>query len=830
MTAQVHVEEDTANTPVLPPMQDVHDAVDRAARRMAPLWSLRNFVAVNPYLGLADHPFEDAAHILAQRGGTRLTAPRPFYAEAIRAGRITDEDLKAALATDHDFTPSTVDALKAFAFDETTPPRFQTLPTVANVAGKKWLNLMVESISRWASAYFDQGQVYWKNPWSKLSPYAAWRAEAAHDRTPELRGLRDFRKIIHQLPASAEETIEAALDILDIPQEGMDAYFHRLFLTINGWASYARFKLWDAELYDTPDHTMTNLLAIRLAWEVALYKAVQAVPKKWDTEKSLLASEELDSDLRTLLAGELALQRAFDHAFQRELISKLGPGAAQSAAQQAPARKQVQAAFCIDVRSEVFRRAFESTGEGVETIGFAGFFGFPIEYVRLGEASGGAQCPALLTPSFMITESLDGTSQAELEAVQEKRWLEQRMAKIWRTFKFGAVSCFGFVGPVGLAYLKNLIEDTLGMGRPVPHPTAYGLSQENIKRLAPSLDPMKFEGRQVGMTPDQRLDVATGALKAMSLTDNFARVVLLVGHGSTTVNNPYASGLDCGACGGHTGEANARVAVEVINDPAVRTGLKARGITLPNDTIFVAAQHDTTTDTVTIFNKAAIPASHMADIADIEAQLAQAGKLARAERAPLLNVNGPVEREVLARSKDWSQVRPEWGLAGCAAFIVAPRQRTTTVDLNGRSFLHSYNWQQDSDFGVLELIMTAPMVVASWINLQYYASTVDNEFFGSGNKVLHNVVGTLGVLEGNGGDLRVGLPWQSVHDGDKYIHEPLRLNVIIEAPLDAMTDIIAKHEAVRQLVDNGWIHLFAMDETGQVAHRYAGNLDRKSVV
>jgi uncharacterized protein YbcC (UPF0753/DUF2309 family) len=125
---------------------------------------------------------------------------------------------------------------------------------------------------------------------------------------------------------------------------------------------------------------------------------------------------------------------------------------------------------------------------------------------------------------------------------------------------------------------------------------------------------------------------------------------------------------------------------------------------------------------------------------------------------------------------------------------------------------------------VLELIMTAPMVVASWINLQYYGSTVDNRVFGSGNKVLHNVVGSLGVLEGNGGDLRTGLPWQSVHDGEKYIHEPLRLNVMIEAPLDAMTAIIAKHEGVRQLLDNGWVHLFALDGEGKVAHRYAGGL------
>jgi uncharacterized protein YbcC (UPF0753/DUF2309 family) len=140
--------------------------------------------------------------------------------------------------------------------------------------------------------------------------------------------------------------------------------------------------------------------------------------------------------------------------------------------------------------------------------------------------------------------------------------------------------------------------------------------------------------------------------------------------------------------------------------------------------------------------------------------------------------------------------------------------------------LHSYDWREDerSGFPVLELVMTAPVVVGSWISLQYYASTVDNRVYGCGNKVLHNVVGTIGVLEGNGGDLRVGLPWQSVHDGEHFVHEPMRLSVVIEAPIAALNAIIAKHPSVRALLDNGWLHLFALGDTGAVTHRYVGGL------
>ena len=808
----------------------VQTAVSQARRRVAPLWPLRHFVAVNPFLGLVEYPFETAVQLLHQRAGARMTAPRSFYRTAIENGRIADADLAAALAerplSAH--APQTVADLKAFARVAPTGETAVQVPTVADVAQTlthtEWEPMIVDAISRWAATYFDQGQAYWKSPWRDLPAYIAWRAEAAHDQTPRAMGIPTFSQTVNRLPETAVETIHAALNQLAIPAAGLEAYLHRLLMDMGGWAGFARYQLWEAELRGGDDDAVEQLLAIRLVWEVALLKAFdnRGLGLAW---QDALAGHKrpFDPQTQARLDGELLLQTAFEKSYQRQLIAKL---ANQQPATQT-ARPAAQAAFCIDVRSEVFRRALEAAYSDVETIGFAGFFGFPIEYVRIGETQGGAQCPALLTPQFVIKEGVEGATAESEATVWDQRTMRQRVAKIWRSFKFGAVSCFGFVGPVGLAYIKNLVMDSLGKGRPVPHPAAYGLSNEVVIRLAPKLEPETMpNGRSTGMTLEQQIDVAEGVLNAMSLTGNFARLVLLVGHGSSTVNNPYATGLDCGACGGHTGEANVRVAVQVLNNPAVRQQLAVRGIEIPADTLFVAGLHDTTTDEITLYDRGHIPASHGLDLHKIEEGLAQAGRLARAERARLLNLppNVEVDTAVLARSRDWSQVRPEWGLAGCAAFIVAPRQRTAGVDLNGRSFLHNYTWQQDKGFKVLELIMTAPMVVASWINLQYYGSTVDNERFGSGNKVLHNVVGTLGVLEGNGGDLRTGLPWQSVHDGEKYIHEPLRLSVMIEAPIDAMNEIIARHEAVRQLVDNGWLYLFALDEAGQVAHQYAGNL------
>ena len=212
--------------------------------------------------------------------------------------------------------------------------------------------------------------------------------------------------------------------------------------------------------------------------------------------------------------------------------------------------------------------------------------------------------------------------------------------------------------------------------------------------------------------------------------------------------------------------------------------------------------------------------------AALHTKLARATSLARLERSALLGIGpGPkLEAEIVARSRDWAQVRPEWGLAGNSSFIAAPRHFTRGLDLCGRAFLHDYDWRQDTNFATLSLIMTAPMVVASWINLQYYGSTVNNTAFGCGNKVLHNVTGMIGVLEGNAGDLKVGLPLQSVHDGTRFVHEPLRLNVFIAAPVEAMNTVIAANEMVRQLADNRWLHLHALSDDGRVACRYDGKL------
>ena len=217
----------------------------------------------------------------------------------------------------------------------------------------------------------------------------------------------------------------------------------------------------------------------------------------------------------------------------------------------------------------------------------------------------------------------------------------------------------------------------------------------------------------------------------------------------------------------------------------------------------------------------------------------EAGDEARSERAAGLGLSNLAQKpaallkQLRRRARDWAETRPEWGLADNAAFIVAPRARTRGLDLAARIFLHDYVWTDDRDGKVLELIMTAPMIVTHWINLQYYASTVDPDHFGSGNKVLHNVAcGRIGVFEGNTGDLRVGLSRQSLHDGERWRHTPIRLSVIIDAPRDRIDLIIARHPTVRQLVENRWLYVlrFAGDGLEQRNERSWQPIDHQAAV
>ena len=810
---------------------DLLEKIKQACSKIAPVWPLDSFVAVNPYLGLAGYDFETAAHLLQKSGEIQMCMPLAFYREALQSGRISQTDLQTVLKNSTHYKNTSYEAflrqLKNTSDEEGGDSYLHCFAALASYhSGKDLGRLMVNRISEWAAVYFDEGQALWKSSFSHAGIFTAWHKEAKLDLTPGIMGLKSFRERVKEIPDEPLAAIRWALSQLGVPLSGLETYLHCLLLRLGGWSAYTAKLDWDANIYGGQQGALREFLAILLCWEACLLTCLEedaSLIQSWAYARHAFSEFDPKSSPDRILQIKLVLQQALDRAEQQKIIQKLNTASVRT--QRAVQVPKVQAIFCIDVRSEVYRRNLEAVSPDIETLGFAGFFAFPIRYVPTAHQQGQAQCPVLLPTGPVIHEKIGGEEQQA--KAKRSRSLQRQVEHARRSFKLGAISCFSFVGPIGLAYSPKLFTDSFGLTRPVPHPEKKGLNKKQLASKDINLEEQPASGIPLG----ERISMAEAALQAMSLTSNFARLVLIVGHGSTNVNNPHASGLDCGACAGHSGESNARVAAAVLNDAEVRQALRKKGLDVPESTHFLSCWHDTTTDQVSIFNEERIPSSHQQELAELKKQLKEAGKLSRAERASRLQPGKTVEvdRDIMARSRDWSQVRPEWGLAGCSAFIVAPREHSKHIDLQGRSFLHSYDWKKDKDFSVLELIMTAPMVVTSWISLQYYASTVDGLHHGSGNKTLHNVTGCIGVLEGNGGDLRVGLPWQSVHDGEKLQHEPVRLNVCIAAPQEAMNDILSRHASVKSLCDHGWIHLLSMSDEGKVTHRYRGDLKWEEV-
>jgi uncharacterized protein len=393
---------------------------------------------------------------------------------------------------------------------------------------------------------------------------------------------------------------------------------------------------------------------------------------------------------------------------------------------------------------------------------------------------------------------------------------QSRLNRFASADRWGASSrwpnaAYSSVEAIGIGYLGKLAQWL----RPAPAARRSIDGDGLAPRYRPVCRPVL-----AGLDLDAKVDLAAKVLHAMGLDRGLAPLVLLVGHGSQSANNAQAAALDCGACCGQTGEVNARVLARLLNESPVRAGLRSRGITMAEDVAFVAALHNTTTDEIEGFDLDLLDGPARARWNRLATVFAQAGDQVRRERALALGIDprsphASLLDQMRRRANDGAQTRPEWGLAGNAAFIIAPRARSLGAVLEGRAFLHDYDSANDADGSVLELLMTAPMLVTHWINWQYHASTCDPQRLGSGNKLLHNVVGgRIGVFEGNGGDLRIGLARQSLHDGVHWRHEPLRLTVVIDARAEAIERVIAQHAAVRQLLDNDWLHLWRFTADG----------------
>ena len=766
------------------------------------------------------------------------------------------------------------------------------------LAGVGLVDQINDQLIKWVATFLDEGLAGWEMPQRQEGFYQAWRQLVQHDYSGTLLGITDFSQKICDLPADPESVIVSCLQHLGIARDQWSDYLSRQLSLLPGWTRYIRWLGEHPAYHAQEKHPIdtTQYLAVRLFYEVELTTVhcqqewgiggtTSAMKVYWmdrhdeycnrigegwhvaDQAKLRICRdawrlfhlaqflEVSPSELHDLSREDAQVVlswldqfpldqhspvwlEAYEESFRADTLKKISGHRGTIPAVES--RPHAQLVFCIDVRSESFRRHIENQGP-YETFGFAGFFGISLSHQAFDSDQRAFLCPVLLTPNHAVTETPRSGEEPALEKYASGTRWHQLGHHFFHDLKHHPIGSMMAIDVLGLFFSLGLL------GKTLLQKTFHGITSSincwfshnvptQISVSAPS-DPCNLkigevnaegipEGLVHGFSLEERATFIENGLRAMGLTQNYARLVCLCGHGSETDNNPYYGALDCGACGGAPGDANARVFAAMANDPEVRCILKQNELPIPDDTWFLPGKHNTTTDRVEFYDLEELPDAHREDLQKLNDDLDAAGSnqaLERCRRIPGAPEEISPEQafaHVVERSCDWANPRPEWGLAGNGAFLIGRRKLTKGLDLGGRVFLHSYDPLADPEGAILEKIMTAPLIVGEWINTGYYFSAVDPWAYGSGSKVLHNVVGGVGMMLGSHSDLQMGFPLQTVNSGNIHYHEPMRLLAIIEHTPDVISLIIQKHAILQQLLHNQWLNLVAIDPLTFEFHRY----------
>lgn len=844
---------------------DLNDLVKSASSVIVPLGPINTFAARNPWVGLERQAFEKTARWLKDTCDVDIYPNDSVFQSARDRGEIhqdfLEKELQHWLNSQSLELPCEVVEQFCRAALLQNQPCSSTLesPELKSMARKlsRFTSRMTEKHSvktysqrleqlgrvntahelnrhmiKWCKLFLDKSQAVWSMPNREEGFYHAWRKLAQHDSALS----RKVRKQLSELPVEAEAALKEVLILLEIPFSEIQDYLEAHFLALPGWGG---MMLWRSQQSAEETSLLLDYLAVRISMEWALVKPYLPLPEQRNEKVNLEpliaawaewgnlpinAWSQLSS---TEIKARLALAYRFDKVLRNRLLLEAWEKTYEDqlktmiTSQQPAATAEnvkpalAQFAFCIDVRSEPFRRKLEKAGD-FETFGTAGFFGLPIETCELGSNHTHNSLPVMFKPQYKVQEFAP-----ELESFEQRTQAVNSLGYTFKTMKHNLVSSMvlpEISGP--WLSLQTLARSFM------PRSAGRTLSKLLETWLYKPATELTLDYTQqsetdlpIGFSVEEQVHYVRQALKTMGLTDQFAPLVVICGHGSHSTNNPYRSALDCGACGGASSGFNARVLAALCNLPDVRKSLETEGIIIPEDTVFTAAEHITTLDELRWLYVPELSVKAKEAFKRVQAELPKVSEEANTERLPHLpNIGTHLKNpkaEAQRLSEDWSEVRPEWGLARNAAFIIGERQLTQDCNLEGRVFLHNYNWKKDKNGAILANIISGPATVTQWINLQYYASTVAPHYYGSGNKTTQTVTAGLGVMQGNASDLLSGLPWQSVmKSDDEAYHEPLRLLVVIQAPRGYVKRMLDHNHDFHQKVKNGWIRLASIDPEG----------------
>lgn len=719
----------------------------------------------------------------------------------------------------------------------------------ANGVGWEAADALVDPVMiRLCAAYLDQGYAPWTLPNRDQGLLAAFLSLHAETRPAEswLRRLpQRVREIQQQQPAAAE-LIWSLLDELHAPVERREAFLQHELLRLPGWTG----TLWQMETnaewapWPAPAGSLVELMAVRLLLLTFAAKAADgetpaqsaserrsrqdranlafvlfqvAEIRGWSGPDLLqLAPEELSMLLAEIRAFPSRVRRRVYHqAYERHYRNAALGALSAAAARTSPpaAAPAYQIVCCIDDREESFRRHLEEIDPDCETFGYAGFFGVAMYYKGLGEAHFRPLCPVNVKPVHYIVEEPVYT---EADASRRRAAARRRLGRAAHGLTLGSRSMIGGL----VAGLLGAVATLPMVLRVVAPRLAEGLLRGAGRLVRDQRTRLHLEtiadtdgDRKDGYTVDEMAAIVEGLLRTTGLPGCWSPLVIICGHGSSSVNNPHAAAYDCGACGGGRGGPNARAFARMANDPRVRALLAERGFPIPPTTVFIGAYHNTCDDSVAYYDLDALQSEADAALtrareAIEEARRRDAHERARRFESAALNLSlDRALRHVEGRAADLSQVRSECGHATNALCLVGRRAWSRGLFLDRRAFLTSYDpLLDDDDYSVLAKLLAAVIPVCAGINLEYYFSRIDNAGYGCGTKLPHNLTSLLGVMDGAGSDLRTGLPWQMVE-----IHEPLRILFVIETTPQAIAKIAADNPAIDRLLAGDWVQLAIID-------------------
>lgn len=724
--------------------------------------------------------------------------------------------------------------------------------------------LVNDVLIRFCASYLDQGFSQWTLPMRERG-FAASFAYLYRDARgiPERwrAGLSDCWSRLLSPDFDALSSIAESLRRLGVAESEWRSYLTATFLALRGWAGMIRQIEMRSDRVPRPiaEGSLVEYLAVRLILECAavehlakeqmgyegplseLRQACQARQRKpardrqdqrafvlfqlaqtlgWLPRELLSLSR---ADWRRLLHevesfGDLERRRIYHRAFERRYrIQVLDALHFRSRIGEKPRpTPQFQVMCCLDEREESFRRHFEEVSPETETFGLAGFFNVPIYFRGVTDAHFVPLCPIVMRPQHWVQEEAQDASNGAYETQTNARrlvghavhQLQRRSQTFWGgaliAAGLGALATFPLVARVLFPRTAKRMRRSAGKWV-LPQATRL-----KFRRTDPQPSPAETG---IGFTVEEMAEFGERMLRDIGLTSDFAPFIAILGHGSSSLNNPHESAYACGACGGSAGGPNARTTALILNQPDVRAKLAERGIVIPEGTIFVGGCHNTCNDEVALYDLELVPESHQDLLTRFRIALDETCRRNAHERtrrflsADLEASFEEAQRHVEARSEDLAQPRPECGHATNAVCFVGRRQRTRGLFMDRRTFLVSYDPNRDDDeLTILSRILAAVVPVCAGINLEYYFSYVDPVGFGCSTKLPHNVTSLVGVMDGMASDLRPGLPWQMVE-----IHEPFRLLFVLETKCDLVPKLFARVPPLEKLARNEWIQLAIID-------------------